>query len=163
MLDGLCPTRRDSLPVNWRNVRQQRKALYGTVSNRLHRAKPVGHPHTDAHIVNVGTGSDANKADKKWTLDEVLHAMDQGHTFITKCDQSGKNYIGGEVYSPCWRTYIRSTPDRVDNSLDSLRRCNWEWNDLAARNNAGLSSNWITVTIQAGCRPPTLNIKRHAT
>lgn len=90
--------------------------------------EPVGHPHTDAHITNVGTGNDPNRADQKWTLDEVLHTMDQGHIFFTKGERSGKTALVEKyVCSHCQRTYIRSTPDRVeDNNLDSLRRCNWQ-------------------------------------
>jgi hypothetical protein len=89
--------------------------------------EPVGHSHTNAHIVNVGTGIDASKADTKWTLDEVLRAMDQGHVFYTQGERSGKVALVEKFYcSGCQRTYIRSAPDRVeDNNLDSLRRCNW--------------------------------------
>jgi Protein of unknown function (DUF3892) len=90
--------------------------------------EPAGHPHTDAHIVNVETGNDPKKADTKWTLDEVLHAMDQGNVFYTQGERSGKvALVEKYVCSSCRRTYIRSAPDRVeDNNLDSLRRCNWQ-------------------------------------
>jgi len=90
--------------------------------------EPVGHPHTDAHIVSVGTGNDPTKADLKWSLDGVLQAMDQGHIFFTKGERSGKTTLVEKyVCAYCQRTYIRSGPDRVeDNNLDSLYRCNWE-------------------------------------
>src|SRR5436305_1967913 len=52
--------------------------------------EPVNEPTTHAHIVAVGTGSDLNKADQKWTLDEVLSAMDRGDEFYTKGEQSGR-------------------------------------------------------------------------
>src|SRR5262245_26039533 len=90
--------------------------------------EPANHPPTDAHIVNVGTGSDPKKADRMWTSDEVLNAMKRGDTFYTQGEQSGK-VANVEPYacSNCRRTYIRSSPDRVyDNDLDSLRTCHWQ-------------------------------------
>ena len=89
--------------------------------------KPVHQPTTHAHIVAVGTGNDPNQAGHIWTLDEVLAAMDRGHTFYTKGVRSGK--VAGVhkyVCRLCRRTFIRSNADAVyDNNLDSLRRCNW--------------------------------------
>lgn len=90
--------------------------------------EPVTHPPTDAHIVAVGTGSDPSRADTRWTLTQVLTAMDEGHTFYTVGEQSGKVALVEKYYcSYCQKTYIRSAPDRVkDNNLDSLRICRWQ-------------------------------------
>ena len=90
--------------------------------------QPHHQPTTHAHIVAVGTGTDPNKADQRWTLQQVLDAMDRGGVFYTVGVQSGKVALV-EKYNctRCWRTHIRSAPDAVtDNNLDSLRRCNWQ-------------------------------------
>lgn len=89
--------------------------------------EPITQPTTHAHIVAVGTGSDPNKADTRWTLDEVLTAMDKGDVFYTQGETSGKiARVEKYVCSLCYRTWIRSTPDAVkDNNLDFLRRCSW--------------------------------------
>jgi hypothetical protein len=86
---------------------------------------PVTEPTTHAHIVAVGTGSEPEKADKRWTLSEVLAAMDKGDVFQTQGEQSGKiARVEKYVCSLCKKTWIRSTADSVkDNNLDSLRRC----------------------------------------
>ena len=89
--------------------------------------EPVCLPNNRAHIVAVGTGDDPDKADQKWTLDQVLAAMDRGDTFYTKGKHS-ERVAAVEKFNChlCRRTYIRSTPDAVqDNNLDNLRRCNW--------------------------------------
>ncbi len=89
--------------------------------------EPASQPPTHAHIVAVGTGSNSGTADRRWTLNEVLTAMDRGDRFYTQGDVSGKvAYVEKYVCRPCQRTYIRSTADAVpDNNLDSLRRCSW--------------------------------------
>ena len=89
--------------------------------------EPVNQPTTHAHIVAVGTGTDPDKADKRWTLQEVISAMDSGDLFYTQGVSSGKiAYVEKYVCGRCHRTYIRSTPDAVhDNNLDSLRICRW--------------------------------------
>lgn len=91
--------------------------------------EPVTEPTTHAHIVAVGTGTDPDKADKRWTLNEVLTGMDQGDVFYTEGVTSGKiALVEKYVCSLCRRTWIRSTADAVkDNNLDSLRRCR-AWN-----------------------------------
>lgn len=89
--------------------------------------QPFYQPTTHAHIVAVGTGNNPAQADERWTLDQVLGAMDRGHTFYTKGVYSGK--VAGVhkyVCRLCRRTYIRSNADVVrDNNLDSLRKCIW--------------------------------------
>jgi len=85
-------------------------------------------PTTHAHIVAVGTGANPDSAKKRWTLNEVLAAMDGGDTFYTKGESSGKvARVEKYVCGSCRRTHIRSAPDAVaDNNLDSLRRCSWK-------------------------------------
>jgi hypothetical protein len=87
--------------------------------------EPVYQPTTHAHIVAVGTGTNPDAADKRWTLDRVLAAIDRGDTFYTKGTSSGKVALVRKVACPTCRRYIiRSAPDAVwDNNLDSLRRC----------------------------------------
>ena len=87
--------------------------------------EPVTEPTTHAHIVAVGIGTDPDKADKRWTLNEVLAAMDKGDSFYTQGQTSGRvAEVEKYVCSQCKRTWIRSTPDAVkDNNLDSLRIC----------------------------------------
>lgn len=87
--------------------------------------EPITEPTTHAHIVAVGTGTDPDKAEKPWTLNEVLAAMDKGDSFYTQGQTSGRvAEVEKYVCAQCRRTWIRSTPDAVkDNNLDSLRRC----------------------------------------
>jgi hypothetical protein len=89
--------------------------------------EPFYQPTTHAHIVAVGTGTNPDKADQRWKLDEVLAAMDRGDRFYTVSPSTGKTALV-EKYAclKCSRTFIRSTPDAIyDNNLDSLRRCNF--------------------------------------
>jgi hypothetical protein len=89
---------------------------------------PSGHPDQPAHIVAVGTGEGADKPALRWTLDQVLQAMDRGDLFYTKGVTSGKVALV-EKYrcTPCGRTFTRSATDRVtDNNIDSLQRCSWK-------------------------------------
>jgi hypothetical protein len=90
--------------------------------------EPTHQPTTHAHIVAVGTGDDPDRASQRWTLNEVLVAMDRGDVFYTRGKNSGAvASVEKYVCSLCWRTYIRSAPDAVtDNNLDSLRRCHWQ-------------------------------------
>lgn len=89
--------------------------------------RPFGAPHSHAHIVAVGTGDTASHWNRRWTLDEVITAMARGDTFYTRGETSGR-IANVERYNcaSCNRTYIRSTPDAVqDNNLDNLPHCNW--------------------------------------
>ena len=72
--------------------------------------EPAGRPPEHAHIVEVGTGIDAASASQRWTLDEVLRAMDRGEQFYTQGQQTGR-VAGVEKFhcGRCVRTYIRST------------------------------------------------------
>ena len=87
--------------------------------------EPVNEPNRNAHIVAVGTGNDPARVDRRWTLDQVLRAMDSGDSFYTQGVQSGKIAAVEKYQCPyCRRTFIRSTPDAVaDNNLDNLPRC----------------------------------------
>ena len=89
--------------------------------------EPVHQPKTHAHIVAVGTGADATKADRRWSLAEVILAIDRGDTFYTQGVNSGKvARVEKSVCAFCPKTHIRSSADAVmDNNLDSLRTCNW--------------------------------------
>jgi uncharacterized protein DUF3892 len=86
---------------------------------------PPYQPTTHAHIVAVGTGTSPDHYDQKWTLNEVLAAMDRGNTFYTQGRQSGRvAEIEKYTCSTCRRIYIRSAPDAIpDNNLDNLPRC----------------------------------------
>lgn len=87
------------------------------------------HPR-DGKIVAVGTNSTgASTADGRWTVPQVVGALDVGHAFYTYGERSKKTArvmkywctaCGGE-----W--HIKSTPDAVEeNNLDSLRTCSWK-------------------------------------
>ena len=85
------------------------------------------HPHERGHIVAVGTGASAFRADTSWTVEEVLAAMNSGTTFFTKSESTGKiAFVEPYHCSRCRRTFIRSSPDAVkDNNLDNMRSCAW--------------------------------------
>lgn len=89
--------------------------------------EPVLQPPTHAHIVAVGTGSNPERYERKWTLDEVLSAMERGDTFYTQGRESGRvASVEKYVCSHCRRTYIRSGPDATtDNNLDNLPTCRY--------------------------------------
>lgn len=89
--------------------------------------QPADQPPTHAHIVEVGTGSDPNRGDNRWTLSQVLTAMDRGDTFYTRGVQSGRVVDVMKFWCEhCRRNFIRSAADAIyDNNLDSLRRCNF--------------------------------------
>ena len=87
--------------------------------------EPLDKPHDSAHIVSIGTGNDPDKASKKWSLSNVLQALDTGISFFTKSPSTGKEAsVNKYVCKTCQRTTIRSSPDAIsDNNLDNLRRC----------------------------------------
>ncbi len=89
--------------------------------------EPADQARTHAHIVTVGTGANPDHAEQRWTLEQVLTALDQGDSFYTEGLQSGmRATVQKYVCTRCKRTSIRSSPDAVvDNNLDSLRRCQW--------------------------------------
>lgn len=87
--------------------------------------EPSGQPDQHAHIVAVGVGDDQDKAQRKWTLDEVLRAIDRGDVFYTKGVKTGKLAIV-MTYTcvSCRRVHIRSATDSIlDNNLNHIRHC----------------------------------------
>jgi hypothetical protein len=84
-----------------------------------------GHSNQEAHIVGVGVGDDPNKAPRRWTLDEVLLAIDHGDLFYTKGVTTGKlALVEKYTCAACRRVHIRSVADKVtDNDLNRMRRC----------------------------------------
>lgn len=89
------------------------------------RAHPL-----NGKIVAVGSNdSGGGQATGRWTVPEVVSALDAGHVFYTYGEQSRETArvikywctaCGGE-----W--HIKSSPDAVpDNNLDSLRLCAWK-------------------------------------
>jgi len=88
--------------------------------------EPVTAPTTHAHIVAVGTGN--GTANTRWTLAQVIEAMDRGDVFYTQGERTGTlACVQKYVRTLCRRTYIRSTPNATrENNLDNLRRCRWQ-------------------------------------
>ena len=89
------------------------------------KQEPVTNHPENAHIVAVGVGNDPGKADRLFTLNQVLQKMDNGDTFYTKGTKTGKE---AEVIdykcAYCQQRHIRSVPDATtDNNLDYLRIC----------------------------------------
>jgi hypothetical protein len=89
---------------------------------------PADKPPSHQHIVAVGTGSDPDRAENRWSLQQVLDAMDRGDTFYTVGVVSGKRaWVEKYWCGHCSRWFIRSHADAVkDNNLDNLRRCNFD-------------------------------------
>lgn len=89
--------------------------------------EPAWKDHEHAAIDEVGTGTDSDKWSERWTVDEVVNAIEDGDTFYTKGTRTGKQ---AEVKrfrcTTCDADRIRSAPDAsTDNNLDSLPRCSW--------------------------------------
>ena len=87
--------------------------------------EPAPNPPKHAHIVAVGIGNDPNRADKRLTLNQVIHMMDNGDNFYTIGLQTGKSaWVEKYFCRSCNRYHIRSAPDHTtDNNLDNLRYC----------------------------------------
>lgn len=87
----------------------------------------ANHPR-NAKIVAVGIGTDPDRANQRWTVYEVIAAMDRGHSFYTKGRTSGRVATVVKYWcSSCNAWHIRSSADAViDNNLDSLRACRWD-------------------------------------
>jgi hypothetical protein len=84
-----------------------------------------GRSNQHAHVVAVGVGDDPKRAQRKWTLDEVLGAIDRGDVFYTKGVNTGKvALVEKYTCAPCRRVHIRSAADNVtDNNLNRIPRC----------------------------------------
>lgn len=89
--------------------------------------EPAWEDHEHAAIKEVGTGTDPKKAKKRWTVQQVVDALDKGDTFYTKGTGTGQEAdVNKFRCTRCGAYRIRSAPDAAkDNNLDSLRRCNW--------------------------------------
>lgn len=89
--------------------------------------EPLDKPHEVAHIVSIGTGDNPDQASQKWSLKQVLDAMDSGDSFFTRSPSTGKDAsVNKYECKTCRRYTIRSSPDAVrDNNLDNLRKCNF--------------------------------------
>lgn len=99
-------------------------------SNRIvcTEQEPAGASHDAAHIVAVGIGDTSDKASNRLDVDEVRRKIDQGHTFYTKSESTGKTAEVEKYDCSCGYETIRTNPDdRIDNNLDDLRECRG-WN-----------------------------------
>jgi hypothetical protein len=87
--------------------------------------EPFSVPHSHAHIVRIGTGSQPSQYNRQWTIAEVYSAMDLGHTFHTIGARSGiRAEVAPYQCSHCRRPPLRSQGDITeDNNLDNLPRC----------------------------------------
>lgn len=88
------------------------------------RQEPPGQPHTDAHIVSVGTGTPASHS-RIWTVADVYAGMDAGDAFYT---ESVSTQVRAQVNKwscrTCSRPTLKSSADSIrDNNLDNLPRC----------------------------------------
>jgi len=88
----------------------------------------VNHPIPHTHVVGVGTGDRPDWADMRWTLAQILIAMDEGDTFYTQSATSGQvTQVERYVCPHCHQIHIRSASDSVpDNNLDNLRSCAYD-------------------------------------
>jgi hypothetical protein len=85
----------------------------------------ISHPEPHPHVIGVGTGDRADWADMRWTLHQVLSAMDEGDAFYTKGVTNGE-IIRIERYRcpQCGGTYIRPADGSLsDSDLGSIRDC----------------------------------------
>jgi hypothetical protein len=86
--------------------------------------EPAQNPPTHAHIVQVGTGTDAGW-ERLWTVQQVYLAILAGESFYTLSKSTGKEAEVNPFQCPyCSLGTLRSAPDAIfDNNLDSLPRC----------------------------------------
>ena len=85
----------------------------------------ISHPEPHSHVIGVGTGDRADWADLRWTLRQVLTAMDEGDAFYTQSQTSGEIiYVEGYRCRQCGGTHVRSAiGSPSDSDLDSIRDC----------------------------------------
>lgn len=85
---------------------------------------PSYNPSDHARIVAVGARNAYGQI-QRWTVDEVVTAIDRGHYFYTIGEYSGRKiYVEKYYCTSCGRYHIRTRPDDVrDNNLDSIARC----------------------------------------
>ncbi len=89
------------------------------------RQESFDSPHAHDHVIIVGTEQSAEGYSKLWTVTQVYNAMDQGHSFYTRGDKSGKNAAVQKYTCPhCEQNTLRSASDAVtDNKLENLTKC----------------------------------------
>jgi len=80
-----------------------------------------------AHITRVGTAIDPNGIDIRWTVAQVLRALQEGDTFYSEGVSSGQQAEIESYQCPgCNLTSIRSVAGTAaDSHLDKLRTCYW--------------------------------------
>jgi hypothetical protein len=80
------------------------------------------------HIIAVGTSSSTGTADKRWAVEEVREAIDDGDEFYTKSETTAKEAkVRKFTCKECHFDTIRSSDDSIsDNNLDNLRTCSWK-------------------------------------
>ena len=84
------------------------------------------HPHVHPHVTSVGTGRTGWRRDRNWTVAQVLGAMDNGDTFYTQSESTGKiTEVEAYICPICGQRWIR-TCGRVaeDNKLETLPHAN---------------------------------------
>jgi hypothetical protein len=84
-------------------------------------AVPVFH----THIVGVGTGPETERLEKRWTVNEVIHALAAGERFYTQGVASEKMAEAEIAECPyCKKATLKSGNGvTTDNDLSSLRWC----------------------------------------
>ena len=85
----------------------------------------ISHPEPHPHVIGVGTGDRADWADMRWTLHQVISAMDEGDAYYTEDETSREiTYIERYRCSICGRTCIRPADGSLsDSDLGSIRDC----------------------------------------
>jgi hypothetical protein len=85
------------------------------------RQESIDMPHIHTHVIIVGTEKSAGYS-KLWTVTQVYNAIDQGDTFFTHGDKSGKSASVQKYKCPhCDQKTLRSAPGTLtDNNLDNL-------------------------------------------
>ena len=86
------------------------------------------HPHR--HIVAVGVGVKADRADDRLTVAEVRAAIEEGDLFYTVGSSSGDFAVvrlDDCRIGECTVETIRTSPDdEKDDNLDEMRVCSWK-------------------------------------
>jgi hypothetical protein len=77
------------------------------------------------HIVQVGTGSTAQRYTSLMSVAEVIDAIERGlHTFYTMDTKGHRAKVDVAKCSRCGHKIIRTAPDPyTENNLDNLPRC----------------------------------------
>jgi len=85
----------------------------------------IAYPQPHIHIIGVGTGDRTDWADMRWTLGQVLTAMDEGDTFYTQGETTGEIRPVEKYECPlCDETCIRFSEGHAsDSSLEDMRNC----------------------------------------